>query len=56
MSTRKKKKTGDGDSSNVQKCIIHTPDLECESFIPPTEERLEKLKSIKQKSLTEMFE
>lgn len=53
MSTRKKIKTGDGDSSTYQKCIIHSPDSKCGSFIPLTEERLERLNSIKQKRLNE---
>lgn len=53
MTSRKKLKTGDGESSIVQVCVIHTPDSKCESFIPLTEERLEKLNSVKQKRLSQ---
>ena len=34
-------------------CVIHNPDSKCESFIPLTEERLEKLNSVKQKRLSQ---
>ena len=50
MTSRKKLKTGDGESSTVQVCVIHTPDSKCKSIIPLTEERLN---SIQQKRLSQ---